>query len=226
MPMFDGLLGLPFLKSVYRSLALALVAFFVLDCWIAAQLFDRTSTSETAAEYANGLALGAAALVAFVIARHHPILSAQRLFWWCAAIALAVLGANEAFDVFERMGRAWAEDDYSDLAFLFLTPIGIYAACTLDNVPRISLRAMQLGFAFQCISDVIDLGDGDLYTIALFNRNLMEVLTELSEMIFIETYLFGLACLLLHLVVRSLENVTPAPTLKAPSASTDVVRDH
>lgn len=216
MPMFDRLLSLRFLRSIYRSVALALVIFFILDCWIAAELFDRTSTSETAAEYANGLAMGLGALIAFVIARQYPLVSAQRVFWWSAAIALVALGANEAFDIFERMGRAWAEDDYSDLVFLLLTPIGLYAACSLDDIPPISVKAMKLGFLFQCISDLIDLGDGDIYTIALFNRNLMEVLTELSEMIFIETYLFGLACLLLHLVVRSLENFAPQSRGPAP----------
>lgn len=218
MPVFDNLLRLPLLRSVYRSFAWALVIFFVLDCWIAAELFDRTATSESAAEYANGVALALAALIAFVIALQHKLVSLPRLFWWVVATGLLAMAANEAFDIFERMDRAWGEDDYVDLAFLAVTPVGIYVACLIDDVPRISLRAMKLGLVFQCISDAIDLGDGDIYTIALFNRNLMEVLTELSEMIFIETYLFGLACLMLHLVVRSLEHMAPprlAPRFRA-----------
>lgn len=220
MPVFDNLLRLPLLRSVYRSFALALAIFFALDCWVVAELFDRTTTSESFAEYANGVALALAALIAFVIALQHPLVSLQRLFWWVVAIGLLALAANEAFDIFERMDRAWAEEDYSDLVFLAITPIGIYVACLIDNVPPISLRAMKLGLVFQCISDAIDLGDGDLYIIALFNRNLMEVLTELSEMIFIELYLFGLVCLMLHLVVRSLEHIAPGPLRGRLRAST------
>jgi hypothetical protein len=67
---------------------------------------------------------------------------------------------------------------------------------------------MKCGFAFQCISDLFDLGDGRLYDVQLFSHSLVETLTELSELIFIETYLFGLGCLLLSIVVRGLE--TPA----------------
>jgi hypothetical protein len=49
------------------------------------------------------------------------------------------------------------------------------------------MRAIRCEFAFQCISDLLDLGDGRLYDIQLFNHGLAETLTELSELIFIET---------------------------------------
>ena len=157
-------------------------------------------------DYANGFALGTAALLTLVIAQQHPLRSWARIFWWCMALGLVIVAANEVFDIFDRMERAWGDDDYSDLVFLCITPIGLYLACAIESAPRIAVASMKLGFLFQFLSDLIDLGDGDgqfyLYTITLFDRNLMAVLTDMSELIFIETYLFGLGCLLLHIVLR------------------------
>ena len=45
----------------------------------------------------------------------------------------------------------------------------------------------------------------------LLEHNLIEALTELSELLFIEAYLFGLLCLLLSIVARSLETPLPRP---------------
>lgn len=205
MPVFDRLIELPLLKSIYRILAAGLVLLFLIACTIAVLNFDWTSNAESPAEYVNGVALAISALVMLVIAHQHSPRSVGKLFWYAMATGLLALAANEAFDVFERMNRAWADDDYVDLSVLFVTPIGLYLACVIESVPRISVIAMKCGFAFQCISDLLDLGDGSLYAIRLFNRNLVETTTELTELIFIETYLFGLACLLLSIVVRSLE---------------------
>lgn len=208
MPVFDRLIELPLLKSVYITFAAGLGLLFAVACVIAILNFNWTSTAESPAEYLNGVAFGLSALIALVIAHQHPLRSIARVFWWAIALGLLTLAANEAFDVFERMNRAWADDDYVDLITLIITPFGLYFACVIEFVPPISVRAMKCGFAFQCISDLFDLGDGRLYDVQLFEHSLVETLTELSELIFIETYLFGLGCLLLSMIVRGLE--TPA----------------
>lgn len=210
MPVFDRLIELPLLRSIYMTFAACLGLLFIVACVVAILNFDWTSTAETPAEYLNGVAFGLSALVVFVIAHQHPLRSIARLFWWAVALGLLILAANETFDVFARMDRAWADDDYVDLITLIITPFGLYLACVIESVPPISMKAMKCGFAFQCISDLFDLGDGRLYGVQLFNRSLVETLTELSELIFIETYLFGLGCLLLSIIVRGLE--TPATT--------------
>lgn len=209
MPIFDRLIELPLLRSIYMTFAACLGLLFVVACIVAVLNFDWTSTAETPAEYVNGVAFGISALVALVIAHQHPLRSIAKLFWWAVALGLLVHAANETFDILARMNRAWADDDYFDLITLIITPFGLYFACVIEFVPPISVRAMKCGFAFQCLSDLFDLGDGRLYDVQLFNHGLVETLTELSELIFIETYLFGLACLLLSIIVRGLE--TPAP---------------
>lgn len=205
MPVFDRLVEMPLLKSIYAAFAAGLVVLFAVACGIAILNFDWSSAVESPAEYVNGVALAISAVVCLVIASQHPPRAAAKLFWWATAAGLLVLAANEAFDMFERMNRAWGDDDYVDLVVLILTPVGLYLACKLESVPPISLKAMKCGFAFQCISDLLDLGDGRLYSVQLFNTNLIETVTELTELIFIETYLFGLGCLLLSIVVRGLE---------------------
>jgi hypothetical protein len=205
MPVFEHLIELPLLKSIYRVFAAGLVLLFLIACAIAVLNFDWASDAESPAEYVNGVALGISVLVCAVIAQQHGPRSAGKVFWYVVASALLLLAANETFDVFERVNRAWADDDYFDLLVLLITLLGLYLACRIEAVPPISLKALKCGFAFQCISDLLDLGDGSLYTIEVFNRNLVETTTELTELIFIETYLFGLGCLLLSIVVRGLE---------------------
>ena len=209
MPVFDRLIELPLLRSIYMTFAACLGLLFVIGCAVAILNFDWTSTAETPAEYLNGVAFGLSALVVLVIAHQHPLRSIGRVFWWAVAFGLLILAANETFDIFARMDRAWADDDYLDLVTLIITPFGLYFACVIESVPPISVKAMKCGFAFQCISALFDLGDGRLYGVQLFNHNLVETLTELSELIFIETYLFGLGCLLLSIVVRGLETLAP-----------------
>ncbi len=208
MPVFDRLIELPLLKSIYLTFATCLGLLFVVACAFAILNFDWTSTAESPAEYVNGVAFGLGALIVLVIAHQHPLRSTARVFWWAVALGLLTLAANETFDLVARVDRAWADDDYIDLITLILTPFGLYFACVIESVPPISIKAMKCGFAFQCISDLFDLGDGRLYDVQLFNHSLVETLSELSELVFIETYLFGLGCLLLSIVVRGLE--TPA----------------
>ena len=179
---------------------------FAVACAVAILNFNWTSTAETPAEYVNGIAFGLSTLVVLVIAHQHPLRSVARVFWWVVALGLLTLAANETFDLLARVDRAWANDDYVDLLTLCVTPFGLYLACAIEFVPPISIRAMKCGFAFQCISALFDLGDGRLYGVQLFNYSLVETLAELSQLIFIETYLFGLGCLLLSIVARGLES--------------------
>lgn len=206
MPIADRLFELTFFKSLYRTFALGLLAFFGVVCGLVIHFFGQWPLSDSLAEYANSMALGIGSLLSLVLAQQHPLRSPARLFWWIAAISFALIAANESFNVFDRIERAWGDDDYSDLVFLCLTPMGLYAACLVESAPRIAVRAMQLGFVFQCVSDAIDLCDGDgplfLYRLPILGGNSVNVLTDISELIFIETYLFGLGCLLLHALLR------------------------
>lgn len=217
MPVFDRFIELPILKTVYLVFAACLAALFAIACAVAILNFDWTATAESPAEYVNAIALGLTALVTLVIASQRPRRSAAKIFWWAVACGLLALAADEAFDLFERMNRAWADDDYVDLIFLLVTPVGLYLGDAIEFVPRISRNAMKCGFAFQCISDLFDIGDGRLYDLELFDHSLVEALTELSELLFIEMYLFGLLCLLLSIVVRGLE-MPLAHTTAAPSS--------
>lgn len=198
-----GLFEWSALKSIYRSLAFGLGAFFLLDCWLALRAF-RAGGSDDLAEYGNGLALGFGLLLALVIAEQHRAHSLPRLFWRVVAAGLLIVACNEIFDIGERMDRAWADDDYIDLVMLGLTPVGLYLACRIEAAPRIAVTALRLGFLFQCVSALIDLGDGDLYGVTIGGARLMDVLTDISELIFIEMYLFGLGCMLLHVLVRGM----------------------
>jgi hypothetical protein len=111
VPVFDRLIELPLLKSIYMAFAAVLGLLFVVACVVAILNFNWTSTAESPAEYLNGVAFGLSALVVLVIAHQHPLCSVARVFWWMMALGLLTLAANETFDILARVDRAWADDD-------------------------------------------------------------------------------------------------------------------
>jgi hypothetical protein len=195
-----NLLKLPLLRSVYRAFALGLVLYFCADILFVAWHFSLMGDPEAPTEYANGIALGVGALLCLTIGHQHRLWSTARLFWTLVAFAVLLLAANEMFDLPARIDRAWADDGYWDLFILAVTPIGLYLACIFEAAPRLPVLAMATGFFFQCLSDVLDLVDDgfDRY----WDRRVTDMLNDLSQLIFIEAYLFGLLCLLLILLAR------------------------
>jgi hypothetical protein len=195
-----NLLKLPLLRSVYRAVAVGLVLYFCADILFVAVNFNLMSDPEAPTEYANGIALGVGALLCLMIGHQHRLWSAARIFWTLVAFGVLLIAANEMFDFSARVDRAWAEQGYLDLVILAATPIGLYLACSFEAAPRLPVRAMSVGFVFQCLSDLLDLVDDgfDRY----WDRRVTDMINDLSQLIFIETYLFGLACLLLTLLVR------------------------
>jgi len=195
-----NLLKLPLLRSVYRAFAVGLVLYFCADILFVAAHFNLMSDPEAPTEYANSIALGVGALICLMIGQQHRLWSAARVFWTLAAFAVALFAANEMFDLPVRIDRAWSEDGYLDLFILAVTPIGLYLACSIEAAPRLPSLAMATGFVFQCLSDLLDLIDDgfDRY----WDRRVTDMINDLSQLIFIETYLFGLVCLLLILLAR------------------------
>ncbi|TDQ81389.1 hypothetical protein A8950_2457 [Dongia mobilis] len=198
------LLAWPGLTGICRAIGAALVLFFLLDCLLVWHFFETFKESDNLAESANGLAIGIGLLLSLMIARHHPAESLRRRFWYLAALLLLLVACNEIFDLRERANRAWADDDFLDLVVLLLTPGGLYLACRIECASGIAVTSMRVGFAFQCLSALIDLGDGPLYTWTMFGANAMNVVADISELMFIETYVFGLICLLLHAITREI----------------------
>jgi len=200
MVAFANLLKLPLLRSVYRAFAAGLVLYFCADILFVASHFNLMADPEAPTEYANGIALGVGALICLTIGHQHRLWSAARIFWTLAAFAVLLLAANEMFDLPARIDRAWSDDGYLDLIILAVTPIGLYLACTFEAAPRLPALAMVTGFVFQCLSDILDLVDDgfDRY----WDRRMTDMINDLSQLIFIEAYLFGLVCLLLILLAR------------------------
>jgi hypothetical protein len=202
MSKIANLLELPLLRSIYRWFAVGLVLYFLLDIAFVALHFDLMADPEAPTEYANGIALGIGALIALTIGRQHKMRSLARVFWYLIAASVLVLAANELFDLPARINNAWADDEYFDLFILAVTPIGLYLACSIEEAPPLAVRAMITGFVFQCLSDVLDLAD-DAFE-PYVDPRITSLLNDLSELLFIEAYLFGLVCLLLALLARRL----------------------
>ncbi len=205
MPILDRFIELPLLRMIYIAFAGCLAALFVFACFLAAINFDWTSAAESAAECVNGIAIAIGAVIAMVIAYQRPKWSMAWIFWWIVAISLLGFAAEEIFNLLQGLGRTWSDDDYVDIIFLLVAPIGLYMGDTVESVPRISKSAMKCGLVLQCVSTFLDVGDGWLVGILKLNPGLIDILSELLELLFTEIYLFGLLCLLLSIVLRELE---------------------
>lgn len=149
----------------------------------------------------NAVAYVLAALLSEMMARGQERSQWRRHFWRFAVVLLAILAINElAGDLAERVHREWGASDYDDLVLWAITPLGLYLAATTERAPRFAVAMLWLGFAFQSVSNLIDLFEPELADLLGLSADRMLSITTISEFLFIETYLLGLLPLILFAV--------------------------
>jgi len=158
----------------------------------------------------------------------------QRRLFWVAVAALCVLLALTEFsgDLVDRIESQWSASDYDDLVLWLLTPIGLYFASTEARAPRLSVTLLAWGFAFQSVSNLIDLFEPEIATLSGHGLRAAEIATAFSEFLFIEIYLLGLVTLILSLLLdpasiyaRALAQSTgPTETVRAAYRAVTLMR--
>ncbi len=131
---------------------------------------------------------------------------------WIAAFAItAILSVTQWFDGYvAQLQDALHIEDLDDVCLWLVTPIGLLAANHFDRIGRLPLRILVAGFLAQSISTGLDLLDGWLTNSVGYDFDLMEVLVDFSEFVFLQFYVVGLTLFVASIYVGAQPVSAPA----------------
>ena len=122
--------------------------------------------------------------------------------WIAAFVVTAILSVTQWFDgSIEKLQEALHIEDLDDLCMWLVTPIGLLVANRFDRIGHFPLRVLIAGFVAQSLSTGLDLMDGWLTYSVGYDSDLMEVLVDFSEFVFLQFYLVGLTLFVASLYI-------------------------
>jgi hypothetical protein len=143
----------------------------------------------------HGSLLWAAAAMALV----NAALRSARLFpliiWGLAAAAIGLVAIDELFMLHEKSIAITGDDDHPKIFLIAAAGIGIFILSQIEPLHRLALTLFWCGFAAHCLYLVVDLGDGDYFTLPLSRVTLswMEEYLEITSTAFYFSALFAQA---------------------------------
>ncbi|HEY4161656.1 MAG TPA: sugar-transfer associated ATP-grasp domain-containing protein [Dongiaceae bacterium] len=113
--------------------------------------------------------------------------------WIAAFVVTAILSLTQWCDDYvERVEEALHIEDIDDICLWFVTPVGFLVAGRFERVGRFPLVILIGGFCAQSLSTVLDLLDGWLTNSVGYDSDIMEMMVNFSEFVFLQLYLIGL----------------------------------
>ena len=126
-----------------------------------------------------------------------------RLGWLIAGMAMALVAATQLFEEqFEAVDRLLNLRDADDIALLLTLPVGILVAVQAGPIGRNALLFLVAAIGAQVVSTSLDLFDDGLARRLTLHEP--DVLVDVSEFVFLQLYLIGLAI-----------STLPKPTIEA-----------
>jgi hypothetical protein len=117
-----------------------------------------------------------------------------RSAWIIASIALTLFAVAQVFeDNFETAGRTLLLEDVDDVALLLVLPVAILMASRADRIGRNAMLLVAAAVVAQIASTALDLLDDHLAQTEALSFRETEVMIDLSEFVFLQLYLIGLA---------------------------------
>jgi hypothetical protein len=114
--------------------------------------------------------------------------------WIIAGIALSLAALTQLFEgQFEAVEQAFHLEDEDDIALLLVLPVAILLAARAEGIGRNAMLLIAAAVAAQVISTGIDLSDDRLARTDALGVRGTEVLVDVSEFVFLQLYLIGLA---------------------------------
>ncbi len=118
-------------------------------------------------------------------------------FWLAGCAALAALAIDERFEFHEQTGRrGWFDDDWFKIVSWACAAAVLYTIVRIERPPRFALGAIIAGYVFHSMYIFFEMGDGEFFTLP-FERNTERWWEEISELLFLSSYLVGFV--LIHL---------------------------
>ena len=190
---------------VRRLDVLTLLAFIAVIIYIAvwSQILSGASPSDESSPlefFTRGL-LWMLSLTCLLIANRHR--SWKLAFWLAGCAALAALAIDERFEFHEQTGRrGWFDDDWFKIVGWGCAAAVLYTIVRIERPSRFALGAIIVGYVFHTIYIFVEMGDGEFFKLP-FERNALAWWEEISELLFLCSYLVGFV--LVHLEGCKLE---------------------
>ena len=121
-------------------------------------------------------------------------------FWLAGCAALAALAIDERFEFHEQTGRrGWFDDDWFKIVSWGFAAAVLYTIVRMERPSRFAAGAIILGYVFHTVYIIVEMGDGEFFKLP-FERNALRWWEEISELLFLSSYLVGFV--LIHLPKR------------------------
>ncbi len=184
---------------VRRLDVLTLLAFIAVIICIAvwSQILSGASPSDESSPlefFTRGL-LWMLSLTCLLTANRHR--SWKLAFWLAGCAALAALAIDERFEFHEQTARrGWFDDDWFKIVSWAGAAVALYLIVRMERPSRFALGAIIVGYVFHTMYIFVEMGDGEFFKLP-FERNALAWWEEISELLFLSSYLVGFV--LVHL---------------------------
>lgn len=136
----------------------------------------------------NAALLWASSIVTLLIAAESLRPRWRLLFWLGLSAGFGALAIDEVYEFHEATASSAGDDDYIKVLAWGFTGVAVYAICRISRPAKAVVTALASGFAFTTLWLLADLGDGDVFTIAIPLANLWW-LEEYFELLAAQFYL-------------------------------------
>lgn len=199
-------------KDQQRVLIYLLLLFYIVY-WICAIFLQShthhpVSKQGSALDILTGNILMTMSVIALLIATQRSSNNLKLLLWLGVSAVAGALAIDEWFEFHEKTRAttagwfAFGDDDYVKIALWFCAGLGIFALYKLEELPNKVLIIFLLGFLFQSIYLVIDMGDGDFFQLP-FSEIFLDWAEEIMELLTMQSYLASILMFHQQLYVNS-----------------------
>ena len=144
-------------------------------------------------------------LTCLLIANGHR--SWKLAFWLAGCVALMALAIDERFEFHEQTGRrGWFDDDWFKIISWAASAVVLFLIVRIERPSRFAMAAIVLGYAFHTMYIITETGDGEFFKLP-FKRSSLRWWEEISELLFLSTYLVGFVCIHLGRHKRPLNRI-------------------
>ncbi len=88
------------------------------------------------------------------------------VFWLAGCAALAALAIDERFEFHEQTGRrGWFDDDWFKIVSWAGAAVVLYLIVRMEQPSRFAIGAIILGYVFHTLYIIVEMGDGEFFTL-------------------------------------------------------------
>ncbi len=112
-------------------------------------------------------------------------------FWLAGCVALMLLAIDERFEFHEQTGRrGWFDDDWIKIISWVGAAAVLYTIVRIERPARFAVGAIIVGYVFHTTYIFFEMGDGEFFRLP-FQRITLHWWEEISELLFLSSYLVG-----------------------------------